>query len=385
MTDFNRFRHDAGIYKCISTNPNNDETTWIAHLHVEDPRSNAIFKRVENNNLPPSPSQPIAISINNTSIELTWNIQSTDILNYLIEYFEIKSDKKKLQWEYFQTKNSISRQILNNLKSNSFYQFQIRARNSFGYGLPSILSQVIITKNLQQSNDELIYLYEPINIQSTSLTIKWDILQKNHSIHRFFIYITNQKDSTERIETLTNSLTTYTINNLRPNIDYSIYVVPILDTKGRSSNIISVRTLESIPLSSPTNIIVQLISPTSLSIQWDPPLENETNGDIIAYKVNCLTSNETNSIRLTNITSDAKGLYIKNLFENLEYCISIAARTQIGYSPYSQPICITMSKKRIIFFIKIQNQFLEIDQNGLKHRLREAISQPWFVVISFSI
>ncbi len=326
-------------------------------MHVEDPRSNAIFKRVENKNLPESPSQPIAISINNTSIELTWNMESTDIVNYLIEYFEIKSDNKNLQWEYFQTKNSISRQILNNLKSNSIYQFQIRARNSFGYGLPSILSELILTKNLQQSNDELIYLYEPINIQPTSLTIKWDILQKNHSINRFFIYIANKKDTTERIETLTNSLTTYTINNLRPNIDYSIYVVPILDTIGRSSNIISVRTLESIPLSSPTNIIVQLISTTSLSIQWNPPLENETNGEIIAYKVNCLTSNETNSIRLTNITSDAKGLYIKNLFENLEYCISIAARTRIGYSPYSQPICITMSKKIINFFFKYKINF----------------------------
>jgi hypothetical protein len=377
------FRNDAGLYKCISTNNNNDETTWIAHLHVEDARSNAIFHRVENKNLPQAPSQPFAISINSTSIELIWKIQSTDILDYLIEYYEIKSDTNDLQWEYFRTNNSTSRQILTNLKSNSLYQFEIRGRNSFGYGLPSMLSELIQTKNLQQSNDELIYLYDPINIQQTSLTIKWNILQTNHSIHRFLIYIINQKETTERIETITNSLTTYTINNLRPNIEYSIYLVPILDSIGRSSNTIIARTLESIPLSSPTNINIQLVSTTSLSIPWTPPLENETNGDIIAYKVNCLTSNETHSIRLTNISSDAKGLYIKNLIENIEYCISIAARTRIGYGPYSQPICVTTSKTinflNINYFRFLDANFLPINPNSLKHRLHEAIAQPWFV------
>jgi len=221
----------------------------------------------------------------------------------------------------------------------------IRARNSFGYGPPSILSELIETRINQQSNDEFIYLYDPITIQETSMTIKWNILQDNHLINRLSIYIINKKDSNERIETISSSLTTYTIKNLRPNMDYSIRIgVSSLDTIGRSSNAISARTLESIPSSSATNIIVELISTTSLSIRWNPPLENETNGEILAYKVNCLASNETNSIRLTNISADAKGLFIKSLIEDMEYCISIAARTRLGYGPYSQPICVTMSK-----------------------------------------
>ncbi|CAF5172868.1 unnamed protein product, partial [Rotaria sp. Silwood1] len=173
-------------------------------------------------------------------------------------------------------------------------------------GPSSILSDLIEKKTTQQLNDdELIYLYDPINIQETSITIKWNILQKNSLINEIFIYIINKKETNERIETITNSITTYTINNLQPNTDYSIYLVPMFDIIGRSSNTISFRTLESIPSSSPTNIIVQLISTTTLSIRWNSPLENETNGQIIAYKVNCLGTNETNSIRLTNISSDA--------------------------------------------------------------------------------
>ncbi|CAF5098887.1 unnamed protein product, partial [Rotaria magnacalcarata] len=49
-------KSDVGIYKCISINKNNDETTWIGHLHVDDTRSNVKFHRVERKDLPPAPS-----------------------------------------------------------------------------------------------------------------------------------------------------------------------------------------------------------------------------------------------------------------------------------------------------------------------------------------
>ncbi|UJR21511.1 hypothetical protein I4U23_024597 [Adineta vaga] len=363
-------KNDAGVYKCISTNTNHEETVWTATLTVEVTRSDTKLDRIERKHLPSAPSQPLPMTINSNSIELSWNIRSTDILDYLIEYFDLNPMNKNLQWERYITKTSNTQQMINNLKSNTTYQFLIRARNSFGYGPPSILSELIETRTNQSSNDDLIYLYDPITIQETSMTIKWNILQKNHLIKRISIYIINDKEANERIETITNSVTSYTINNLRPNRDYSIYVVPMMDLPGRSSNTITTRTLESTPLTAPTNIHVQLLSITSLSVRWNPPLENETNGDIIAYKIHCLTTNETNSIRLTNISSDVKGLFIKSLIENAEYCISIAARTRIGYGRYSQPICVTMNTK-----------FLHINQSRFRHRLRQFISEPWFLPV----
>ena len=286
------------------------------------------------------------IAINSNSIELSWKIESNDVLDYLIEYYELNSNYQNLKWQRLLTKTKNFRQIINSLKSNTIYQFMIRARNSYGYGLPSILSEFIETKTNQSLNNQFIYLYDPIHIQETTITIQWHILKKHTLIDRCFIYIINNKENSERIETIMNSITIHTIHNLRPNTNYSIRLVAMLDRIGYSSNTIFFRTLESIPSSPPTNIIVELKSITSISIRWNPPLENETNGEIIAYKVNCLGSNETNSIRLTNISSNAKGLYIKSLIENMEYCISITARTQIGYGPYSKPICVTMSKTK---------------------------------------
>lgn len=315
------------------------------------------------------------------SIELTWNIESDNIHDYLIEYFQVQFHP---QWERFYTKTKDTRVTITNLKPNTYYQFQIRARNSFGYGLPSILSDLIQTPLSHQ----LIYLSDPINIQETSVTIQWNILENTHSIKQLTLSIMDEKQSNERIEIISNIQTIYTITNLRPYTDYTIYLSSLFDKINSTSNKISIQTLESIPISSPINILVELVSTTSLSIQWNPPLDNETNGQILTYKIHCLTSNESNSIRLTNISSDAKGLFIKNLIENTEYCISISARTRIGYGPYSSPICVTMSMKKnpnffsnknICFFLFQDEKFLKINPNGFKYHFYEALSQPWLV------
>lgn len=363
---------DAGIYKCIVTNSNDDETSWSAHLYVEDPRSNAIFQRVDRKDLPTAPTQPLAIAINSNSIELAWNSPLTDIHGYLIEYFHLNNDESNLEWKRLHTMNSNSRQIIRDLKTSSTYQFLIRAKNSFGYGQPSSLSELIQTRNDEKLSSEFIYLLEPIHTQQTSITIQWEIRQQNSYIDRYLISIKSSKDHQERIETILNknNLTTYTIENLQANTEYSIRITT--NSFNRPSNTISVRTLESLPSAAPVDVNVELTSITSLSIRWNPPLESEQNGKIIAYKVNCLGANESSSIRLANISSDAKGLHIKSLIENMQYCISVAARTRLGYGPYSQPICVTMNEE----FLKLNRH---INQFSLKRRFHDALGQPWFL------
>lgn len=326
------------------TNKNNDETSWNAHLFVEDPRSNAIFQRVERKDLPQSPTQPLATAINSNSIELAWNSPAADIQGYLIEYFQLNNENETLQWKHVFTSNTHSRQLINDLKISSTYQFLVRARNSLGYGQPSLLSELIQTRNEQKFNTDALQLLDPVNIQQTSVTIQWKILQTNQHIDRYLISIIGGNDLHERTETMINknNRTIYTVDNLQPNTEYSIRLSA--SVFNRPSNTILVRTLESVPSSSPTDVQVELTSISSLSIRWNPPLESDQNGRIIAYKVNCLGANETSSIRLANISADAKGLHIKNLIENMQYCISVAARTSLGYGPYSQPICVTMSK-----------------------------------------
>lgn len=240
-------------------------------------------------------------------------------------------------------------------------------------------------------------LLDPLNIQQTSVTIQWKILQTNQQIDRYLISIISEKDLHERTETIINkhNRTMYTVDNLQPNTEYSIRLST--NAFNRPSNTIVVRTLESVPSSSPIDVQVELTSVSSLSIRWNPPVESDQNGRIIAYKVNCLGGNESSSIRLANISSDAKGLHIKNLIENMQYCISVAARTSLGYGPYSQPICVTMSKQSlfdkrlmyIVFPVDLDEDFLKLNRNlyqsNFKRRFREAITQPWSVFYLFSL
>lgn len=328
----------------------------MAHLNVEDQRSNVLFHRVERTDLPSAPTQPLAVAINSNSIELAWNHPSPDIHGYLIEYFHLNTDDKNLQWKRIFTTNKNSRQLINDLKISSTYQFLVRARNFYGYGPPSLLSELIETRHEQHFTDDFIHLLDPVNVQETSVALQWNILHKNQLIDRYSISIANEKDPNERIETIINknNLTSYTIINLRPNTDYSIRITALNSLRniiGRSSNTILIRTLESVPSASPTNVNVELTSTTSLSIRWNPPLESDQNGRIIAYKINCLGSNESTSIRLPNISADVKGINVKSLIEDMQYCVSVAARTRVGYGPYSQPICVIMSKNRYIYKI----------------------------------
>ncbi|CAF1042474.1 unnamed protein product, partial [Adineta ricciae] len=139
-------KNDAGIYKCVSTNDKYEESVWTAVLKIDDNRSHMKYNRLERKDLPSAPSQPLLVTANSNSIELSWDIRSTDIVDYLIEYFDLNPMNKNLQWERYITKNSNSQQMINNLKSNTTYQFLVRARNSFGYGPPSILSELIETR-----------------------------------------------------------------------------------------------------------------------------------------------------------------------------------------------------------------------------------------------
>ena len=338
-------RNDAGQYKCVLTNKYHDETAWSAQLSVEETRSKVKFQQIEPHELPQAPSTPAIVKADSHSIELRWTAPVGAVLDYSIEYFELsRTDESALEWSRILTSNSNANYVVRELNPGSTYRFLVRARNSFGYGAPSsTLSDVIETEIDRENMNELIHLGEPIDVQGTSVTIQWTLLQTKAMIRRLSIYLNN-----DRVETMANTMSTYRITNLRANTDYSIRLMPLLaptNAIGRASNTILVRTLESIPSASPRQILVHVMSTNSLSIRWSPPLDNESNGEIIAYKINCIGSNETSSIRLVNISSDAKGVFVKNLIEHMQYCISLSARTRMGYGPFSQPFCVIMSKE----------------------------------------
>ena len=81
-----------------------------------------------------------------------------------------------------------------------------------------------------------------------------------------------------------------------------------------------------------------MINATAILISWNPPPFLDQNGDIIGYQLMVTNQNRTNSsaiiYNVTNITS-----YVATMLEEfVVYSIEIAARTLVGFGPFSDPV-----------------------------------------------
>ena len=90
------------------------------------------------------------------------------------------------------------------------------------------------------------------------------------------------------------------------------------------------------PTAAPLSLGADSESPTSLSLQWLPPPEDDHNGIIIAYSVNITHVSTGDSVEFTDIQEPY--LTIESLRPYTQYSCSVAAHTVIGMGPYSIPI-----------------------------------------------
>jgi hypothetical protein len=126
-----------------------------------------------------------------------------------------------------------------------------------------------------------------------------------------------------------------------------------------------------LPRQSPSNVVVQVESKTSLTIRWQPPPYTILNEIILGYrvdlrsssirrcalflnksyfpkKINCI-ANETKFNIFLNTNASTRRIILGNLVEDMKYCVKVAAYTKVGSGPFSQPtICTDMNRKNSI-------------------------------------
>ena len=96
----------------------------------------------------------------------------------------------------------------------------------------------------------------------------------------------------------------------------------------------------TVPSSPPLNSSGEVLSPSTLSIAWQPPAPEGQNGVITSYTV-LLIELPTNATTTYQRGGSHTEILITNLHPYYEYSCSVAAGTSVGLGPYSTPFTLT--------------------------------------------
>ena len=359
-------RTDSGTYYCTATNLFGQTSSIPAFLNVENPNNQYVeFQRnYETTALPSAPAQPVIIQTGTNSVSLAWQPSShsghSPLSSYTIEYFSPEWPKTLPGWlvaveSISATQNSFT---VENLASDTYYMFMIRARNNQGYGPPSQVSDLtktlfeplVFSQHNKNSNEllekaltgEVVLLNEPAQVlSSTAFNISWKVLKSAGLIEGFYIKYKPIGAKTYQTETVSDKhITAFVLKNLSKFTPYEILIEPFSGTiTGSESNVLQAKTLEDIPSQSPINLSVELDSPKSMSIKWQPPPISHMNGVVLGYKLLCV-ANETKFNLNLNTNATTRAIIVGNLVKDMRYCVKVAAFTKKGTGPYTTLKCI---------------------------------------------
>lgn len=98
---------------------------------------------------------------------------------------------------------------------------------------------------------------------------------------------------------------------------------------GQTSDTLTIRTLSDVPSAAPQNVRVDSTQPTSISITWQPPGEDEQNGAITGYKVKYKTKKRGSKGNIVVVDGNPGRYTLHGLEQGMGYTIRVAAINQV--------------------------------------------------------
>ncbi|XP_055386223.1 roundabout homolog 2-like [Condylostylus longicornis] len=410
-------KSDAGLYTCVAENENG-KSYYSGYLRVELPTDpNIKFVRAPKTNLLPSqPGKPQMISRSYNNVTLTWSestmLSNTEKILYSVEYFS--KNQTEGTWSVIEEYNENNFFTHSGLKPGLNYFYLVRARNSFGFSLPSPISDSISIESSNLYNDvnlgevranlltdDMIFLTNASSPDSNTMKLNWKINNRNY-IEGFYIYA---RELPDQLENYLNSSIQETINiannnsykmltllnagvasscaftGLKKYTNYEFFIIPFYKNfEGIPSNSIVERTLEDIPSEPPYELEALLLNTSAVFLKWKPPNLQSQNGLLLYYNIIVRGVDFYLNISkiLTNVTINAKSptLVLANLTEGVTYTVSIAAGNKAGIGPYSFPAELRLDP--VTKTLKsLTTQRYPVDHN----HMNDILTQPWFIAL----
>ncbi|XP_006565869.1 neogenin isoform X5 [Apis mellifera] len=250
-----------------------------------------------------------------------------EILNYYIYYKQEGAQRERV----INTQQKLEA-VIRGLQPSMTYHFRVVALNERGSGISSEILQVT---TLTEANVP----GPPLNLEgyatsSVSIALSWEEPQvTNGKISKYII--TFVEGDNEEITRETTS-TMHDLIDLVPYTEYSIKVQAVNENgPGVFSRDIVVRTYSAQPTQPPHNVTVEPVSPTSIMIRWEPPLEGQ-NGIITGYKIRYRRHDRASPPVNIATEGNQRSRVLTGLEKHVVYQVRICALNVNGTGPWTE-------------------------------------------------
>ncbi|XP_046809643.1 neogenin isoform X1 [Lucilia cuprina] len=284
------------------------------------------------NRLPGPPRDLVAQIVKPRFVTLSWMEpikNPVEVVSYTV-YYKMNNSERELK---LVTKSHDDQQVnIQNLLPGRTYQFRVVANTNFGPGESSEPLDV-----LTQPEENI--AGPPRNVEGYArnhkeIYVKWEEpIVTNGEILKYRLYYAEGDTGAEMY--YDSTVLDAVLTELRPFTEYTITVVPFnKNGMGDPSNEIKVKTFSSTPSEPPNNVTLEVTSSTSITIHWEPPSEEERNGQITGYKIRYRKLKDAPQVKST--PANIRYYELNGLDRNSEYQVKIAAMTVNGSGPFTE-------------------------------------------------
>ncbi|XP_017959439.1 neogenin isoform X1 [Drosophila navojoa] len=282
--------------------------------------------------LPSAPRNLVAQIVKPRFVTLSWQEplqNANEVVSYTVFYRVSNSERE----QKIVTQSHEDQQVsIQSLLPGRTYQFRVVANTNFGIGessLPleaSTLPEVNIAgppRNVDayaRSHKEIYVHWQPPTVT-------------NGEILKYRVYYSENDSGADRYnDSMSLELL---LTDLRPYTDYVISVVPFnRNGMGDSSAELKVKTFSSTPSEPPNNVTLEVTSSSSITVHWEPPAEEDCNGQITGYKIRYRKLKDAPQAKST--PANIRYFELNSLDRNAEYQVKIAAMTVNGSGPFTE-------------------------------------------------
>ncbi|CAD5210238.1 unnamed protein product [Bursaphelenchus xylophilus] len=322
-------RDDEGVYQCFADNEYGSDQS-SAQLIVKQAALTQALISGENTG-PRSPTNIQVQSVGGRSIRLRWSspigVSFPDEVEYVVFY-------RKLSEVEDQTYNTTSPSAtLLSLDPDTEYKIQVSAVENHVIGKKS--EEISVKTKKEEIVVGPVRNLKSKVLSSDSAQVTWDPPSDAPLNVKYKLFYKRTDVATE-LETQTVVVKpAYTLHGLDKNADYGVRVESVgPDNQGKSSELLTFRTLSDIPDGPPLNVKAESQGPASIIVRWSPPLESQRNGVITGYKIRYKTKG-TKAVNL-NVNGNVNEFKIEGLEPGTTYQVRVAAQTQNGTGVYSE-------------------------------------------------